>query len=92
MGGRQIFEDAAPRTHENPPATQEQANHPQIWSGSVRIFCVPGSGDLEFSFDGTNIHGRVADGQSEIFLARREAGISIRGVGASTPDFHVEAW
>jgi len=91
MGGRQIPQDAAPPEHENPPATQQQANYPQIWSGAIRIYN-EGAGDLEYSFDGTNVHGYIAANQSEIFPNRYEAGICVRGVGGSTPTVHIEAW
>jgi len=91
MGGRRIVEDAAPADHENPPATQVQANYPQIWSGAMRIYN-EGVGDLEYSFDGANVHGYIAAGQSEIFPNRFEAGICVRGVAAATPTVHIEAW
>jgi hypothetical protein len=91
MGGRQIIQDAAPVEHENPPATQVQANYPQIWSGAIRIYNA-GVGDLEYSFDGTNVHGYIAANQSEIFPNRFEAGICVRGVSGATPTVHIEAW
>jgi len=91
MGGRQIFEDAAPRTHENPPATQEQANYPQIWSGSIRVYNA-GAEDVEISFDGTNVHGYIAAGQSVTYKDRFEAGICVRAVGAGATTCYVEAW
>jgi hypothetical protein len=63
---------------------------PMLWSGNVRV-CNDGSGDLEFSFDGTNVHGRLKSGEQFQYRNRYEAGIAIRGVSA-TPLFRVEAW
>lgn len=59
---------------------------PMIWANAIRITAV--GGDIEFSFDGTNIHGKVLSGQSAIYRERVEAGIAVRGTGT----FHVEAW
>jgi hypothetical protein len=64
---------------------------PMIWSMGIRI-CNDGTGDLEYSFDGTNIHGRLKQGEIASYPRRHEAGISIRGVAAATPTFRVEAW
>jgi hypothetical protein len=50
-----------------------------------------GANDLEFSFDGTNVHGIVLAGQSADFSNRREAAIAVRGVGGNTT-FVIEAW
>jgi len=92
MGGRQIPEDAAPRTHDDSPNTQEASPHPMLWSQGIRITSVSG-GDIEFSFDGTNVHGRVKDGTTEIYYDRHEAGIAVRAAGGvGTPVFEVEAW
>lgn len=97
MGGRRIPEDVAPPAHENSPATQQAAQYPQIWSGSIRICNLGALGeDIEISFDGTNVHGYIPGGMQSasgpLYFNRFEAGISVRGVGAATPDFTVEAW
>ena len=64
---------------------------PMIWSNSIRV-CNDGSGVLEFSFDGTNVHGKLLSGEQVIYRNRIEAGIALRGVGGTTPTFRVEAW
>lgn len=48
-----------------------------------------GGGDLEFSFDGVNIAGRVPAGAERIYRERHESGIALRGAGIN---FEVEAW
>lgn len=62
---------------------------PQLFAQTLRIVN-EGGADIEFSFDGANVHGTVktADGEF-IYRNRFEAGIAIRGAGA---DFRVEAW
>lgn len=59
-----------------------------IWSNGIRV-CNDGAGTIEFSFDGTNVHGKIAANQSVVFWNRYEAGIAVRGAGIA---FHVEAW
>jgi hypothetical protein len=60
-----------------------------IWSCSIRI-CNDGGGDLEYSFDGTNVAGKVTATDVEvIYRDRYEAGICVRGAGAA---FRIEAW
>lgn len=59
-----------------------------IWSNSIRIMN-DGATDLEFSFDGTNVHGVVKPAEVMLYPYRHEAGISIRGAGV---DFRIEAW
>lgn len=66
------------------PATPSVAE--QGWSYSIRITVT--GGDLEFSFDGTNVHGKVLSGQSCVYEKRHEGGIAVRGTGT----FYVEAW
>jgi hypothetical protein len=63
---------------------------PLIWSTSILIDNT-GAHDLEFSFDGTNVHGIVLAGASKTYLDRCEAGIAVRGVGGSTT-YVIEAW
>lgn len=57
-----------------------------IWAGTIRVTAV--GGDIEFSFDGTNVHGKVLSGNSAVYRNRYEAGIALRGAGT----FIVEAW
>lgn len=59
----------------------------QIWSGNIRITATTQS--LEFSFDGTNVHGLVKAGESVIYRQRYEAGIAVRG---NLSVFTIEAW
>jgi len=85
--------DVAPPEHENPPATQQQVNYHQLWANSIRIYN-EGPNAVEFSFDGTNVHGYIDVGQAVTYKDRYEAGISLRRVGAAAVDniVHVEAW
>lgn len=82
--------DAAPDTHKaagRPQAVPKE----MIWAQMIAI-ANTGAGTLEFSFDGTNIHGRVESGERRIFRMRYEAGVSVRGEAADTPTFEIEAW
>lgn len=46
-------------------------------------------GDVEISFDGTNVHGKITAAQIEShYYHRQEGGIAIRGSGTYT----IEAW
>jgi hypothetical protein len=63
---------------------------PMVWSMGMRI-CNDGTGDLEYSFDGTNVHGRLKANEIATFNRRHEAGVAVRGNGA-TPAFRIEAW
>lgn len=65
-------------------------DRPMIWSGNIRI-CNDSTGDLQFSFDGTNIHGVIKAAEVFMYRNRYEAGICVRGVGG-TPTFRIEAW
>jgi len=58
-----------------------------IWSQAIRVVNTSAA-DLEFSFDGTNVHGKVGAGKEVIYRERYEAGICVRGNGT----FWVEAW
>jgi hypothetical protein len=69
----------------------KEATKPSIFSCSIRIVNI-GAGDLEISFDGTNIHGYVKENAEVIYKDRYEAGIALRGVGGATPTYRVEAW
>jgi hypothetical protein len=63
---------------------------PQIWSFQILIRLMTGT-RLEWSFDGTNVHGALLTGDDSnvVIMERREAGIAVRGAGAT---FIVEAW
>lgn len=79
-GTSQIAEDANAVNGASPKA--------MIWSKSIRIFN-DSAADLEFSFDGVNVHGVVKPADTALFYWDRfEAGIAVRGLGA----FRVEAW
>lgn len=62
-----------------------------IWSQEIRITHTGGAGSLEFSFDGTNVHGVVTSTDPVLLMSRAEAGVAIRGSGG-TPTFRIEAW
>jgi hypothetical protein len=72
------------------PSQAPPTSWPMLWSGNVRI-CNDGAGALEYSFDGTNVHGLLKSGEIFMYRNRYEAGIAIRGV-AATPLFRIEAW
>jgi hypothetical protein len=57
------------------------------WSNGMRIKAT--GGDLEFSFDGTNVHGKVRAGDTGVYYERHEGGIAVRGTGVT---FEIEAW
>lgn len=60
-----------------------------VWMANIRI-CNDGGAALEYSFDGTNVHGKIlATDAPVIYRARYEAGIAVRGNGAT---FRIEAW
>lgn len=58
-----------------------------IWAGTIRVFN-DSNADLEFSFDGVNVHGLLKMNTDMIYRHRYESGIAVRGTGA----FRVEAW
>lgn len=63
--------------------------HPMIWSHGIAIFN-DGGADLEYTFDGTNVAGKVlVTDDPHWYYTRYEAGIAIRGAGAK---FRVIAW
>lgn len=59
-----------------------------VWSGSIRI-CNDGGGTLEFSFDGTTVHGKLLANETVIYRDRIESGIAVRGLGVT---YRIEAW
>ena len=58
----------------------------QAWSNSIRIRA--GDSDLNISFDGTNDHGFIPAGETQVYWDRHEGGIAVKGGGT----FHIEAW
>lgn len=60
-----------------------------IWSYAILITNT-GANPLEFSFDGTNVHGLVPAGEFREYSHRSEAGIALRSSAGTT--FVVEAW
>jgi hypothetical protein len=65
---------------------------PMIWTHELRIYN-DGTGILEFSFDGTNIHGRIFAGENAHYTFRFEAGISLRyASGSASGAWRVEGW
>jgi hypothetical protein len=71
------------------PVGQQAVPAAYVWCRYLRICNDSGSTDLEFSFDGTNIHGRLKPGEKLDYNTRYEGGIALRGNGAA---FRVEAW
>jgi len=81
MGGQR---DIAPAAQASPVTTQA--------ASSIRIFN-DGGADIEFSFDGTNIHGIAKTGGPPMeYRNRFETGIALRGAGGASVAFRVEAW
>lgn len=68
------------------PDPKDPAEPEQGWSTNMRIIAT--GGDIQISFDGTNVHGFIPDGTAQDYWDRHEGGIAIRGAGV----FHVEAW
>jgi hypothetical protein len=89
-GTGQAAQDAAPPEHQNPPYTQQAVPKAMLWSQTI-VVRNKGLGALFFSFDGVNDHGHVLAGEVREFVVRHEAGMAIKGDGA-TPDFEIEAW
>jgi len=64
------------------------SNNGDIWSGNIKIYN-NGANDLEFSFDGTHVHGVLKTTEVLEYRQRYEAGIALRG---NLVAFKVEAW
>ena len=67
---------------------------PHRFAGTIRITndSTSTSDILEFSFDGTNVHGEVRGGESITYRDRHESGICVKtGAGTASP-FRIEAW
>lgn len=58
------------------------------WSQGIRI--VATTADLEYSFDGVNVHGMIPAGNEFFYFDRHEGGISVRSAVASV--YEIEAW
>ena len=63
------------------------AEAPMIFSEVILVTATAAA--VEISFDGINVHGSVPSGETRQYSGRREAGIAVRGVGAT---FAIEAW
>jgi hypothetical protein len=61
-----------------------------IFANTISIHNTGGTNALEFSFDGTDVHGTVPANTHRIYRNRLEAGIAIRSASGTT--FVVEAW
>lgn len=55
------------------------------------VFISDGTGDFEFSFDGTVVHGRINEGDIISFDFFKERRVYLRGV-AATPTYRFWAW
>jgi hypothetical protein len=60
-----------------------------IWCQTIRLCNDDGANYLEYSFDGTNVHGKLLKSEQVLYRVRFEAGISVRG---TTNAFRIEAW
>lgn len=88
MGGGRNLNDVNPTTSD--PALQPPPV-PVATSRGIYIANDGGVNNLEFSFDGTNVHGMIPPGGEITFTDMYEAGISVRGVGGGTA-FRVIVW
>lgn len=90
--GTTVFPTTPMGTGQNANLAHNGAAVPKaaIWAHGIRI-ANTGAHTVEFSFDGTNVHGAVAAGKEAVYQYRFEAGIAIRGAGG-TGTFTVEAW
>lgn len=70
------------------PSGEQAVPHPMIWAQTIRICNDSGANDLEYSFDGADVHGKLLPGEQVIYRNRFEAGIALRGNGT----FRIEAW
>lgn len=62
------------------PDPKDPAEPEQGWASSVRIRAIDTA--IEWSFDGTTVHGEVPANDSELLWSLYEGGIAIRGTGA----------
>lgn len=56
------------------------------------LFISDGTGDFEFSYDGTTVDGRINEGDMISFDFKRERRVYLRGVAAGTPTYRFWAW
>lgn len=87
IGGPSIVPIAVPTIAGTGTSTAQDP--PVIYSGNIRISNDDPANDLEFSFDGTSVHGVLKHDESVIYRQRFEGGIALRGNGVP---FRVEAW
>jgi len=85
MGGHR---DVSPAAQASPVTTMA--------ASTIRVFN-DGADDLEFSFDGTNIHGVVKPASATFcgfleYRNRMETGIAVRGHSGAAVPFRIEAW
>jgi hypothetical protein len=62
-----------------------------IWAHTLRI-SNDGAADIQFSFDGTTVHGVVKADEKIIYPHRYEAGVAVRNQAAGAIAFRIEAW
>ena len=86
-GGHEVIEDVAPPRF---PPSEQAPPKANLWVQTLRISNT-GAGDLDFSFDGTNIQGRLATGETATYRNRFEAGIALKHTTATT-SWTVEGW
>lgn len=63
------------------------ASAPMVFSDNILVTATTAT--VEISFDGINVHGSIPAGETRVYDARKEAGIAVRGTGAT---FAIEAW
>jgi len=84
MGGRQIPQDAIVGNKLTPPQGAETPPDPMLWAQTLAVSNDGTTGDtLEITFDGTNIHGKVLNGETRYYRNRFEAGIAVRLSGTA---------
>jgi hypothetical protein len=87
-----ISGDPAPHVVESPAGAADPPSYLGTSKGSIfsqTILLTATTAPLDFSFDGTNIHGTVPAGETRVYSGRYEAGICVRGPGSV---FTIEAW
>jgi hypothetical protein len=73
---------------QNPAGTVTETGY--LWCSTIRLVNdeAPLGANLEYSFDGTNVHGLLKPEEEFVYRGRAEAGIAVRGSAA----FRCEAW
>ena len=59
-----------------------------VWAYGIMVVN-DGAGELEVSFDGTNVHDVLKQNETHTYLNRHESGISVRGNGLAD---RISAW